>query len=308
MPKIAVIGEGVIDRFIQGDSYHDVIGGSGLNTAVAMRRAGANATWFTRSASDPNGQALTKYAEAEGVALQPPIEGNEPASLVNVTISNNGQPQFEFHLDGSVDWHWQEGELDRLGEGFELIHLSSLSAVLDPGAELILHKIKEIKQQPTSPLISFDPNARPSAAKDENQACLMRTRIEEFVKLVDLVKVSDEDLGWIRPEIPAYELARLWSTAGPKLVIMTCGGEGAVAFSEGIEICTVPAVTVDVLDTLGAGDTFMGWLLYQIANEHNCRIPVDHNSAASLLSTAAKAAAITCSRNGCNPPFNSEIN
>jgi fructokinase len=307
VPKIAVIGEGVIDRFIQGDSYHDVIGGSGLNTAVAMRRAGADAIWFTRSASDPNGQALTQYAEGEGVALQPPINGTEPASLVKVTISNDGQPQYEFHLDGSVDWHWHEGELDRLGEGFELIHLSSLSAVLDPGAELILNKINELKQQTTSPLISFDPNARPSAAKDETQASLMRTRIEEFVKLVDLVKVSDEDLGWIKPEIPAYESARLWSTAGPKLVVMTRGGEGAIAFSEGIEICSVPAVTVKVIDTLGAGDTFMGWLLYQIANEHNCRVPVDHDSVASLLNTAAKAAAITCTRKGCDPPFNSEI-
>jgi fructokinase len=307
VPKIAVIGEGVIDRFIQGESYHDVIGGSGLNTAVAMRRAGADAIWFTRSASDPNGQALTKYAEDEGVALQPPISGIEPASLVKVTILNEGQPQYEFHLEGSVDWNWQEGELDRLDEGFDVIHVSSLSAVLDPGAKLIFNKIKELKQQATSPLISFDPNARPSAAKDQTQASLMRTRIEKIVKLVDLVKVSDEDLGWIQPEIPPYEAAGIWSTEGPKLVVMTRGGEGVVAFSAGIEICSVPAVTIKLIDTLGAGDTFMGWLLFQIANEHNCTIPVDRDAVTSLLSTAAKAAAITCSRKGCNPPFDSEI-
>lgn len=305
MLQIAVVGEGVIDRFVQGDTHKDVIGGSGLNTAVAARRAGANAYWYTRLASDPNGKALEDYAAAENVLASAVIRGAEPASLVKVHLKPDGQPSYEFELDGAVDWQWQESELENL-KTFQILQIGSLSAVLEPGSSLLLQKLLELKNQPHPPLVTYDPNARPSVAKDEMDSERIRDRILRFVATSDLVKVSDEDLAWISPLSP-NETAKNWSTLGPRLVIMTKGSEGASAFVAGEELLSVAGEKIEVVDTVGAGDTFMAWLLAQIANRYAGQIPTSKNEVISLLTTAAKAAAVTCSREGCKPPFSKEV-
>lgn len=306
MSKIAVIGEGVIDRFVQDGKHKDVIGGSGLNTAVAARRAGADVNWFTRLSSDENGQALTSYALAEGVLSPAPVIGNEPASLVKVFLQSDGQPRYEFALDGSVDWMWSQSELSDLAN-YELIQIGSLSAVLEPGSSLILQKLQQLKDSPKPPLITYDPNARPSIAKDESESNRVRNQILKFVALSDLVKVSDEDLTWITPSSSPTETAKDWSLKGPTLVVMTQGAEGATAFVNGKEVVSIPGISIQVVDTVGAGDTFMAWLIAQIANQYSGVIPTEIAKLTSLLSVAAKAAAITCSREGCKPPNRSEV-
>ncbi len=308
MPKVAVIGEGVIDRFIDGSSHRDVIGGSGLNTAVAMRRAGVDATWFTRLATDPNGLKLSQYAHDEGVLSDSPFVGKEPASLVKVILKPDGQPSYEFSLEGAVDWNWNSDELQALANGFDIVQIGSLSAVLDPGADLLLQTIRSFKQSSNPPLVTYDPNARPSAAKDEFQAEQMRSRIQAMVQVSDLVKVSDEDLFWLKPGVDPSESARVWSTQGPKLVVLTLGANGSKAFSEGTEIASVSGEKTNVVDTVGAGDTFMAWLVAQIAHDYDSRIPSNSAEVTSLLQTASKAAAITCSREGCKPPYAGELN
>lgn len=307
MTRIAVIGEGVIDQFISNDTHRDVIGGSGLNTAVAMRRAGSDAIWFTRLANDPYGLALAQYAASEGVLDPNCTVGGEPASLVKVFLSEAGQPRYEFALDGAVDWQWAFEELEPLKSSFDIISIGSLSAVLEPGATRLFQTLKDLKNCDKSPLITYDPNARPTAASNPEHALEMKSRIQAMVEIADLVKVSDEDLAWLTPEVSASETAKKWSTQGPKLVVVTKGGEGAVAFADGEEIASVDGVRIEVVDTVGAGDTFMAWLVSQIANSYNCEIPLDKNSITSLLSQSAKAAAITCSREGCKPPFAEEI-
>ncbi len=306
MAKIAVIGEAVIDRFISHDSHRDVIGGSGLNTAVAARRAGADAYWFTRTAPDTNGKILATYATEEGVLQSSHIQGKEPASLVEVYLQPDGQPRYKFALEGAVDWQWTLDELAGLKD-FEMIQVGSLSAVLDPGASFLAQTITELKSGSTPPLITYDPNARPSAASDDSHADLMKKRINKMVTLADLVKVSDEDLAWISPNQEPEETARAWSLMGPKMVVMTRGADGAIAFQNGEEICSVPGVSVKVVDTVGAGDTFMAWIVAQIANTFDAKIPTHPSDVTRLLSIAAKAASITCSREGCKPPFASEI-
>ena len=307
MPKIAVIGEGVIDRFVTPDSHIDVIGGSGLNTAVAMKRAGADAVWFTRLANDSNGLAISQYAKSEGVLANSPIYGDEAASLVEVTLKADGQPNYRFALEGAVDWAWDATELSGLAQSFDVIQISSLSAVLDPGAALILSTIQALRNNSNPPLISYDPNARPSATKDEKQANQMRTRIKSMVENSDLVKVSDEDLTWLNPDADPIETAKQWSTLGPKLLVLTRGAHGSKAFSNGQEISSIASQSIEVKDTVGAGDTFMAWLVAQIATEFNCLIPTESNHITSLLEKASRAAAITCSREGCKPPHANEV-
>lgn len=308
MPKIAVIGEGVIDRFSDGLAFRDVIGGSGLNTAVASARAGADTHWFTRTSTDLNGQALSDYARAEGVLSEDCVKGLEPASIVVVHLSKTGQPRYEFSLDGSVDWQWTESELSTLDEGYELIHVCSLSAVLEPGASLIHKTLQSIKSKSSSPLITYDPNSRPAAAKDSSHELEMKNQILAMVEISDLVKVSDEDLYWLDSNRSADEVAQHWSTIGPQLVVLTKGASGAVAFAGGYEIARVFGEKIEVADTVGAGDTFMGWLIAQIANEHNFEIPTTNEAVTSLLEKSARAAAINCTRFGCVPPFRKELN
>ncbi len=307
MAKIAVVGEGVIDRFLMNESHTDVIGGSALNTAVAMKRAGADVVWFTRLASDANGKALTQYASAEGVLANHLITGTEPASLVEIQLADDGQPTYSFCLEGAVDWNWSVDELAGLSNGFQVVQISSLSAVLDPGADLILQTVERLRTLPNPPLITYDPNARPSAAQNELQAQQMRSRIAKMVGLSDLVKVSDEDMAWLEPDRNPIDSAKLWSKQGPKLVVLTRGAEGAKAFSDGEELVSIHGQSVQVIDTVGAGDTFMAWLVAQIVNQFECKIPTEIAAVTSLLEKASKAAAITCSRKGCNPPFVDEI-
>lgn len=307
MPKIAVIGEGVIDRFITSNSHKDVIGGSGLNTAVALRRAGSDSVWFTRLSSDSNGRLLTAYAKSEGVLDSNAVQADEPAPLVKVHLSDSGQPRYEFELDGAADWQWRSAELRPLKTDYDIVQIGSLSAVLEPGAGMLISMLADLKNSANPPLITYDPNARPSAAADENHSEIMKARINEVVTKADLVKVSDEDLAWIFPNQKPAESARKWSERGPKLVVMTMGGDGAVAFQSGIEISRVPGVKIQVVDTVGAGDTFMAWLIHGIASLHKCEIPNEVGAITNLLSTAANAAAITCSREGCKPPFANEV-
>lgn len=308
MSKVAVIGEGVIDRFINGDSHTDVIGGSGLNTAVAMKRAGVDAVWFTRLASDTNGIKLSQYARTEGVLADSPIEGLEAASLVKVILQSDGQPTYEFSLEGAVDWNWSESELNQLSNQFAVVQIGSLSAVLDPGADLLRSAVSQLKSGSNPPLITYDPNARPSAAQNGSQAELMRTRIQNMVELADLVKVSDEDLVWLKPGMDPIESARQWSNEGPQLVVLTRGSKGSKAFRHGQEISSIDGEKIDVVDTVGAGDTFMAWLVALIVLKFSCAIPTSSEKITSLLSTASKAAAITCSREGCKPPYANELN
>lgn len=307
MPKIAVIGEGVIDRFISGDTHKDVIGGSGLNTAVALKRAGSNGIWFTRLSSDANGQLLSSYAATEGVLDSNATKAAEPAPLVKVHLSDSGQPKYEFELEGAADWQWSATELLPLKSEYAVIQIGSLSAVLDPGATVLIETLRDLKSSGSAPLITYDPNARPSAASDEAHADLMKERINQVVELADMVKVSDEDLSWIFPNQDAAESARKWSERGPQLVVMTMGGDGAVAYHLGKEIARVPGEKIQVVDTVGAGDTFMAWLIHGLASAHDCKVPTTEAEISSLLSKAAKAAAITCSREGCKPPFANEF-
>jgi fructokinase len=303
---VAVIGEAVIDRFLESDGPRDVIGGSPLNTAVALKRAGVDVNWWGRMSSGPEGAALVAYADENGVGGSSVKIVDEPATLVTIELNAEGVPSYGFYLEGAADWGWSVSDLGGLSD-YKVLQIGSLGAVLEPASSAILQVITEMKASGTAPLITYDPNARPKAANNEAEANRVRARVEELVAVADLVKVSDEDLEWLHQGVDPLESARLWSTAGPRLVVMTRGGSGAVAFVDGQEIASVPGVLTEVVDTVGAGDTFMAWLLRSIVAEHSCTVPSDLDAVTRVLTQAAQAAAITCSRKGCNPPFAAEV-
>lgn len=303
---VAVVGEGVIDRFVTSDGHLDVIGGSPLNTAVALRRAGVEVHWWGRMSSGPEGDALIHYAKTNDVLGGGVRIVDAPATIVTVELNEAGLPTYGFQLEGSADWGWSTTELAGL-ESYSVIQIGSLGAVLEPGSSALLSTLKKLKGQANSPLISYDPNARPKAAADEREASRVRARVEEFVALADLVKVSDEDLEWLHPGCDPAQSAAEWSVRGPRLVVMTRGAAGAVAFVDGQICADIPGVHTKVIDTVGAGDTFMAWLLRGVVSDFGATLPTDAADITRLLEQAAAAAAITCSRAGCNPPLLADV-
>lgn len=302
--NVTVVGEVVIDRFFNADgTVLDVAGGSSANTAIALQRSGIDTALRARFSKDAAGRSLRAHNAAEGLDLSAAPDAEEPASIVEVRLAADGQPSYVFRLAGAADWQWTDAELATpLPSGTQLVHFGSIAAVWQPGAGRMREWISGLQPRP---LVSFDPNARPAAASTEAEAQLMRDGIEAWVRIADFVKVSDEDLRWIAPDVPEDDKAAEWSSI-TNFVVMTRGADGASVFVDGHRLFDIPGVPTQVVDTVGAGDTFMAWLIRGVllALETQSLTKLAHNDAAmrGLVSLAARAAAVTVSRRGCNPP------
>lgn len=297
--KFAIIGEGVIDRFIDANGFTDVIGGSGLNTAVAAKLAGLNVSWFANTGNDELGQSIRQYATSAGILLPTSQILEFPTSLVEITLGNDGSPAYTFNIQNAVDWQWNNAQLLGLS-AFDVFHLTSLSGVLPPGSDAI---IRFLQSKPESLITTYDPNARPSALNSKEDMEMSKVRTEEIVSLVDLVKVSEEDLAWITPHEVEHTALR-WSESGPQFVVLTRGAAGVSLYHEGREIAYIEGVPTEVVDTVGAGDTVMAWTLRSLEQAKGIPSP---EQLVRDLELAVKAAAITCSRQGCKPPTYLEI-
>ncbi|MEN9923593.1 MAG: hypothetical protein RIS09_1107 [Actinomycetota bacterium] len=296
--KFAVIGEGVIDRFILQGGATDVIGGSGLNTAIAGKRAGLDIVWATLSSRSANGRKIAQAA-IEGGVLSDEIVLDYATPLVEIRTNSAGVPDYTLELEGAVDWQWTPESLQKFID-VDVLHLTSLSALMAPGADVIF---EFLKSRPPRMLLTYDPNARPSVFATHDEATYARNRIEDLVLLADIVKVSDEDLSWISTS-PISETAERWSLEGPKFVVVTLGEKGITVYCEGKRTISIDGFKVEVVDTVGAGDTLMAWLLRTIDTSNG--IPSEEELLQGLQ-LAAKAAAITCSRQGANPPTALEV-
>jgi fructokinase len=304
--QVAVIGEGVIDRFIEPTGVRDVIGGSPLNTAVAMRRAGVDATWWAKVSNSVEGKAIFSYAQQNSVTGPNTSTVEAPAAIVNIELNSAGIPRYDFAIANAADWQWSVEDLEGLSE-FIAVQVGSLTSVMEPAASNILRTLNALRTRSEQrPTISYDPNIRPKAADSPEDEKRIKAIVQQLVAVADIVKVSDEDLEWIDTDTPPAETARGWSELeGVQLVVMTRGANGAIAFAGGEEVAEIPGVQVEVVDTVGAGDTFMAWLLKGILD--NGSVPKESDHVAAILHKAAKAAAVTCSRSGCNPPLLSEV-
>lgn len=304
-----VIGEVVIDRFFHADgTVLDVAGGSSANTAIALQRAGVPTALRARFSLDEAGRTLRAHNAAQSLDLSASPDVSDPASVVEVRLAADGQPSYVFRLAGAADWQWTEAELAApLPVHTALVHAGSLAAVLEPGASRIRRWVTSLDPRP---LISFDPNARPAAAASPAEAEAMRDAVEAWCRVADFIKVSDEDLRWLAPLETESAHAAAWSQH-TNFVVMTRGGEGASVYVDGALAFEVPGERVDVIDTVGAGDTFMAWLikgvLEAVATRSLAELAHDTAALRSIVTRAGRAAAINCSRRGCNPPYADEV-
>lgn len=302
MAVVVVVGEVVLDRFIGPEGASDVAGGSAANTALAMHVAGHSASLRARYSRDEAGRFLRRHAEGLGLDLRGSVDADEPATTVEVTLSSEGSPTYRFSMTGCADWQWSAVELQTpLPPACDAIAVGSLAAVLEPGCVTLRDWAAQMRA--TGVLVAYDPNARPTAVA-ELDADAIRRRMAEWVASSDIVKVSDEDLAWIAPGEDALAVVRRWSTWGPRVVVLTAGSAGASACMGGEVVAHAAAPDIDVVDTVGAGDTLMGWL---VAGLVDSSVPWTADCVGDVLERAVRAAAVTCTRQGCQPPTQQDV-
>jgi fructokinase len=182
------------------------------------------------------------------------------------------------------------------------VHTGSIAASLAPGADDVEMLLRELAP---SAIVSFDPNIRPPLLPDHED---VTRRIERLVGLADVVKVSDEDLAWLSPDQPADTVAQRWLEAGPAVVVVTRGAEGSTAFARSgrIDVSTTPTT---VVDTVGAGDSYMSGLIAGLEREGMLAVErrddlsdIGAKTLARITSAASASAAWTVSRPGAEPP------
>ncbi|KAD4059674.1 carbohydrate kinase [Arthrobacter yangruifuii] len=302
---LTVIGEALVDEVVSDTApRRSHPGGSPLNVAVGVARLGRPVQFVGRFGSDTYGAMIAEHLRTNSVLTA--FEADElPTSVATAVLDPAGGARYTFDLE------WQlpklAADLPALLDGSTMLHTGSIAAMLPPGAGHVLRAVEQARPGCT---ITYDPNCRPTIITDVAYA---REQAEKFVALADVVKASDEDLLWLYPDDPVEDSARRWLAAGPSLVVVTRGSKGPWAVAAAGE-CEVAAPTVSVVDTVGAGDSFMSALLVGLMDRELdggarrselARIGVAELEA--ILSFAARAAAVTVSRAGANPPYRREV-
>ncbi|MGD9529184.1 carbohydrate kinase family protein [Pseudonocardia sp.] len=312
---VAVAGEALVDLVpapVQG--YFEMApGGSPANVAVGLARLGVPTRMLARLATDPLGLLLRAHLAGNDVELDHAVTAAEQSSLAIVSVGADGGAAYDFRVDGTADWQWTPAELtSALDPGAEgpvvAVHSGSLALTTPPGADALRGLLRSGRARAT---VTYDPNARPLLMGD---AATVLAGVEEMLGISDVVKVSSEDLAWLRPDATPAQVVEEWLDRGPSLVVVTLGGEGVVAGSAGGLRRMRPARLVDVVDTVGAGDTFMGALiagLYRTdllgAQRREDLAAIPGGVLDTVLDDALLAAAINCGRRGADPPTAAEL-
>ena len=314
---ILVIGEALIDLIGTADGggkYQAVVGGANANVALALARRGVEQRFMGRISSDGFGQQIRERLASNGVNLDYSINAKEQTSLAVATIGDGGSASYSFYVDGTADWGWAENELPSAIELASLntkaIQFGCLAMAIAPGGLVLEQWLKDLYQVGDSTL-SHDLNIR-SALGFEREAELARVlRINAHSHII---KASDADIEWLFDLPVGAELdsiANHWSQGG-KLVVITRGGDGATLYLNGNKLHAA-APKINLVDTVGAGDTFMANLLAEL--DLLDALGADPIARLAKLSTAelqraaeiaAIAAGIVCERKGCEPPTLSE--
>ena len=298
---ILVSGEALIDLIPVADEdgrYDAVRGGSPYNVAIGLARLGAPTAFVSRISTDANGEALAAALAADGVDLALALRDTQPTTLAFVMrgTAQTGS-RYAFYLDAtSFDGAWPFPS--RWPANARHLHVGSISAVDPRHGESVVAALSRAGGALTT---SFDPNIRPLVTPDRASVVAL---VERQVALASFAKASEEDLEWLYPGRPIEETLKAWATKGPRFCVATLGGAGAIAYLGG-ERLSVAGAKVEVVDTVGAGDSFMSALLAAMERDGALgagAAPPNRDRLAAWLAFAAKAAAITCTRKGSNPP------
>ncbi|GAA4366162.1 carbohydrate kinase family protein [Paeniglutamicibacter cryotolerans] len=302
---LTVIGESLVDVLSGGMSAPAAyVGGSPLNVAVGLARLDHPVTFVGRYGKDEYGAMIHEHLRANSV-LEVLAPDDHPTSTARGVLDPAGAATYEFDLVWDLSGFPEAGSavLDEA----RLVHTGSIATMVEPGAGTVLEAVMRSRPHAT---ISFDPNIRPSFVSDHAEAV---AKVEQFVQLSDVVRASDSDLEWLYPSRSVEDTAAAWLRMGPAMVVATYGSRGPWGITAAGPT-QVAAPIVDVVDTVGAGDSFMAALLSALADrdllgaEHRDKLRgLTLDQFTEVLDYAARAAAVTVSRAGANPPGRREI-
>jgi fructokinase len=302
---ILISGEALIDLIpdpIKANAYDAVLGGSPYNVAIGLSRLGAPTAFISRISADGNGEALAASLAANSVDLSYVARDARPTTLAFVMrgTAKTGS-RYSFYLDGTAyDGPWPFPA--EWPKGARHLHVGSFSAVERHGQAVV----EAMRLASSRATVSFDPNIRPFVTPDRESVARL---VERQVSLARLVKASEEDLEWLYPDRGLQESLAAWTKSGPRFCVATLGERGALAML-GKKRIEVPAPHVEVVDTVGAGDSFMSALLSAMDRDHALGAEASAPSQGELerwLRFAATASAITCTRKGSDPPTRKEV-
>jgi len=300
--RVLVVGESLVDVVSTADGRTvERPGGSAANVAVALARLDHRARFVTAYADDERGRSIVGFLTGSGVELATDPLVLERTSSAQARIAADGAASYTFDLD------WRIGEVpDDEITGARAVHVCSIGAVLAPGADDVLALLD--RAVAAGALVSYDVNARPAITGTGPD---LVARVEAVAALAHLVKASDEDLAALYPTLSSDEAAAHLRSLGPSVVVVTRGVEGSTWYA--VQRVDAPAVTTTVVDTIGAGDTFSAALLDGLVRQAagpSDATPVSLLGAAdpaALLAHAARAAGVTVSRPGADPPRRDEL-
>ena len=308
-PVLTVIGEALVDLVPGGatGTYREKPGGSPFNVAVGLARLGNRTSLMARFAEDRYGRLLRAAASVEGIDLRAATRAAERATVAIASVEDAGHVTYEFDMEGTADWQWTAAELRGLSHTTEVLHFGSIASWTPPGAERIAELVGELRATGRV-LISYDPNVRPLVIGPRGRAVEL---VERDVGLADVVKASREDLDWLCPGLPVKDIAARWNNLGAEVVVVTDGAAGATAYSRRRAPMRRPGRPVAVVDTIGAGDAFTAGLLTGLVRRHLHRTgrlaEASQGTLADMVDEAVLVSAITCEREGADPPRLDEL-
>jgi len=312
MTRFVVCGETLID-LVQAeagsaDSFSStwlaLSAGGPMNSAVALGKLGADVHFLGRLSRDAFGRQLRQHILEANVKLDLATESSQATSIAVVSLDELGVASYTFHFHDTANFGWQIDDLPELN-GDDWLHIASLSCIVSPGAEVLLDWMRDLRAG-----VSYDINVRPTVITDPDTYW---GKVQPWLRLVGrrqgIVKASDEDIkflakasasGSAQSGTDPLDLAGLWvEQYGLGLAVITLGPGGGVAVEPGGNITRVPGFPTKVVDTVGAGDTFMAGFLDGLVK---LQLGLE-----SSLERGAAAASIVCSRRGAQPPTSAEV-
>ncbi|KAA3450998.1 carbohydrate kinase [Mesorhizobium sp. SARCC-RB16n] len=305
---ILCCGEALIDMLprttTQGEpAFAPYVGGAVFNTAIALGRLGAPAGFFSGLSSDLFGGQFRDALGASKVSSTYAHTSPRPTTLAFVRL-NNGQATYTFYDENTAGRMLTIEDLPQLGGEIEAMLFGAISLISEPAGSAYE---EFMRREHEARVMMLDPNIRPNFIPDKAKHL---RRIREMMAMADIVKLSDEDLHWFGEAGAHEDVVRNWLDRGPKLIVVTHGSEGAVGYSKQHRVTVMPE-TVTVVDTVGAGDTFNAGILASLHDQglltKAAISGLSEDAIRKALALGAKAAAVTVSRAGANPPWRHEI-
>ncbi len=305
---ILCCGEALIDFLPRkgadgADVYQPFNGGSIYNTAIALGRLGTPVAYFGGLSTDFFGDSLVAGLKESNVDIRPAKVQALDTTLAFVKLTN-GQARYVFVDAASAGRMVTKKDLPKLAKSCAALHFGSISLIPEPCASAFETLMK---REAKTRVISLDPNIRATLIKSKRDHM---ARLNRLIAMADILKISDEDVHWMTGHHDLAKAAKAWLKKGPKIVAITKGGDGVEVYTKAFSF-DHKAPSVVVADTVGAGDTFTAGLLATLYKDGNLTkeniANISENDLRHAADFAARAAAVTCSRPGANPPWAKEM-